>query len=84
MTIIARYPARCATCQGSISPGQSIEWAKGSLARHTSCAPTARPVSPQRRGSGRRARGTWTGCACGSVEEYARPGDCSSCRHDRD
>lgn len=29
-------------------------------------------------------RGTWTGCSCGSVEEYARPRDCWTCRHDRD
>lgn len=28
-------------------------------------------------------RGTWTGCSCGSVEEYARANDCSSCQHDR-
>ena len=44
----------------------------------------ARPLSPQRGGSGRSRRGTWTGCSCGSVEEYERPGDCRSCRHDRD
>lgn len=28
-------------------------------------------------------RGTWTGCRCGSVEEYERANDCASCRHDR-
>lgn len=38
--------------------------------------------SPQRGGSGRSGRGTWTGCHCGSVEEYSRPSDCWSCRHD--
>lgn len=32
----------------------------------------------------RRSRGTWTGCSCGSVEEYDRPSDCWSCRFDRD
>ena len=38
-----------------------------------------RPVT-----SGRtRGRGTWTGCRCGSVEEYERDGDCRSCQHDR-
>lgn len=31
----------------------------------------------------RRSRGTWTGCSCGSVEEYSRPSDCASCEHDR-
>lgn len=37
------------------------------------------------RGRGGRSgrRGTWTGCSCGSVEEYERPNDCASCRHDR-
>jgi len=28
-------------------------------------------------------RGTWTGCSCGSVEEYARERDCWTCQHDR-
>lgn len=40
---------------------------------------------PRRSSSGRsyRRRGTWTGCSCGSVEEYARESDCASCSHDR-
>ena len=42
-----------------------------------------RPRSPQRGGSGRSRRGTWTGCSCGSVEEYERDSDCRSCQHDR-
>lgn len=47
------------------------------------CFSSQRPLSPQRGGSGRGVRGTWTGCSCGSVEEYERRSDCSSCRHDR-
>ena len=39
--------------------------------------------SPQRGGSGHSRRGTWTGCSCGSVEEYERASDCWTCRHDR-
>lgn len=31
----------------------------------------------------RRSRGTWTGCYCGSVEEYERNSDCVDCRRDR-
>lgn len=38
------------------------------------------PSAPR---SSSRRRGTWTGCSCGSVEEYERDGDCFSCRHDR-
>lgn len=30
-----------------------------------------------------RRRGTWTGCACGSVEEFEKNGDCWTCQHDR-
>ena len=48
------------------------------------CSMTSDDVSPEPRGSGRSRRGTWTGCSCGSVEEYERPSDCRSCRHDRD
>ncbi|MFH1572232.1 MAG: hypothetical protein ABIL09_29850 [Gemmatimonadota bacterium] len=31
----------------------------------------------------RGGRGTWTGCSCGSVDEYEKPSDCWTCRHDR-
>ena len=33
--------------------------------------------------SAKRSRGIWTGCSCGSVEEYERDNDCFTCRHDR-
>jgi hypothetical protein len=36
-----------------------------------------RPAAP------RRNRGTWTGCTCGSVEEYEKSSACWTCRHDR-
>lgn len=35
-----------------------------------------------RSGNGK-SRGTWTGCSCGSVEEYERASDCASCQFDR-
>ena len=38
-------------------------------------APAAAPAQ--------RHRGTRTGCACGSVDEYSKPSDCWNCRHDR-
>jgi len=31
-----------------------------------------------------RRRGTWSGCSCGSVEEYTKSSDCWSCKHDAD
>jgi UvrD-like helicase C-terminal domain/AAA domain len=30
MTITARFPGRCATCGGAVSPGQQVEWDKAS------------------------------------------------------
>lgn len=39
------------------------------------------PKRSFRRG-GQRRRGTWTGCRCGSVEEYSKPSDCWTCQHD--
>lgn len=34
------------------------------------------------RGGSHRSRGTWTGCSCGSIEEYSRDSDCAQCRFD--
>lgn len=34
------------------------------------------------RSRSRRSRGTWTGCSCGSIEEYTRDSDCATCQHD--
>jgi hypothetical protein len=48
MTITARYAATCATCHQSITPGQKIEWSKGTPARHTTCAASA-PSAPRPR-----------------------------------
>jgi len=28
------------------------------------------------------SRGTRTGCRCGSIQEYSRPSDCWTCKHD--
>lgn len=49
MTITARYASRCASCGGSVTPGQQVEWAKGSPVRHTACeATSATPAAPKR------------------------------------
>jgi len=61
-----------------------VIWAGGgvSICSIDSTASGPRSSQSSRRGA-RGTRGTWTGCACGSVEEYERPGDCRSCQHDR-
>lgn len=43
---------------------------------------TAPKQSFVRRGGSSRRRGTWTGCRCGSVEEYSKDSDCWTCKHD--
>lgn len=41
MTITARYAATCGTCHQPVTPGQSIEWTRGSRdVRHTRCGTT--------------------------------------------
>ena len=49
--------------------------------RETHCATQSMDRKPA--ASPRRSRGTWTGCTCGSVEEYEKSSDCWNCRHDR-
>lgn len=41
MTITAKYPSTCPDCDQAITPGQKVEWERGSKARHASCAGTA-------------------------------------------
>ena len=57
MTITAKHASTCATCRAPITPGQRIEWAKGSPDRHTACGattvappPTGRVVTVERVG----------------------------------
>lgn len=50
MTIVAKFPSRCACCGGSIQPGEKIEWKKGEPARHARCAAKpARASTPRER-----------------------------------
>ncbi|OFW37672.1 MAG: hypothetical protein A3J29_06265 [Acidobacteria bacterium RIFCSPLOWO2_12_FULL_67_14b] len=50
MTITAKYASTCTTCHQTITPGQQIEWERGSTAvRHTSCdtaTTTTAPAAP--------------------------------------
>jgi hypothetical protein len=77
MTITAKYPSKCAACGGAISAGERIEWSKGTPVVHTQCPDSPAPA-PARKSH--RRRGTWTGCSCGSVEEYSKASDCRTCR----
>lgn len=61
-----------------------VAWTDGAVSLCRVAADlTARTPRGARRTTAARTRGTWTGCSCGSVEEYARESDCRSCRHDR-
>lgn len=52
MTITARYASTCSACHQTITPGQQIEWERGSkIVRHTRCetasqAPVSAPSAP--------------------------------------
>lgn len=68
MSITAKYPARCATCHGNITPGQKIEWTKGEPVRHTACGAavqTAAATTPGR-------------CKCGKAID-AKYSQCYGC-----
>ena len=94
MSITAKYAATCATCRAAITPGQKIEWVKGSPVRHSSCgggcaAAPKRERSSREMGYGGTAQlgGRRTGCQCGSREDrrgqlLASPRNCRSCEHD--
>lgn len=91
MTITAKYAATCPVCNCAITPGQKIEWSKGSKARHTVCgatgtATTQTASAPKSRGQYARS-GKWTGCSCGSREDgYGQlipaRNNCWTCQHD--
>lgn len=55
MTINAKYPGRCKSCGGAISIGDSVEWSKGSGARHVSCERAPQSVPRVHASSRRRA-----------------------------
>ena len=59
----------------------AITWSAGGV--HLCKVNSASSSGSNSRSQGR-SRGPWTGCSCGSVEEYAKSSDCRSCRHDRD
>lgn len=46
--ITARFASTCPTCSQRIQPGQSVQWTKGSPARHSDCTqPTQTPQIPR-------------------------------------
>lgn len=85
MIITAKFASVCPCCNSRIAVGSKVEWQSGQKARHVACAsaPGARIVAsaPARITSSAR-RGKWTGCSCGSVEEYTKNSDCWHCKHD--
>lgn len=46
MTITARYASTCPTCSCAITPGQQVEWTRGSAARHVDCGSTTATSAP--------------------------------------
>lgn len=42
MIIVAKFASRCACCGQTIRPGDKIDWAKGTAARHAACAAGSR------------------------------------------
>jgi hypothetical protein len=66
-----------ATAKGWRVPAAKAAQAQALVSGAPRQAYTPRPTS-----AAPRTRGTWTGCRCGSVEEYSKPSDCWTCKHD--
>lgn len=47
MQMRAKYSGKCGRCNGLIAVGESILWAPGAGARHTTCPPRPIPVAPR-------------------------------------
>jgi len=88
MTITAKYAGTCPACRQPIAPGQKVEWAKGSQARHVTCVSAAdggaTRVFVRDMPRGGALRGRRTGCRCGSIEGYPRSSDCRQCQYDNE
>jgi hypothetical protein len=61
--------------KGWLVPDDRAEAARRLVDAAGKCS-TGRPSYP------RCSRGTWTGCSCGSVEEFSKDSDCRQCRFD--
>lgn len=78
MTITARYASTCPTCRGPVTPGQRVEWTRGSKAVHTSCsagtpAPAPRSAPSRSRSGQPRSAGSTVqgeGIVVGSTDRY--------------
>jgi hypothetical protein len=93
MIITAKFASVCPCCSSRIAVGAKVEWNRGEKAKHVACggavqaaaataAPAARTMVVGAAPARRARKGTWTGCSCGSVEEYSKDSDCWTCRHD--
>lgn len=57
MTITAKFPGTCPTCNSAIRAGDKVEWSKGAKARHTACgASSSSTTRPQSSTAGRYGR----------------------------
>lgn len=90
MTITAKYAATCPCCRAAITPGQQVEWTKGTPAKHTACASngaavaaaparTAATAYGQRVGASRAAWGARRGMGAGHGAAGSVPGYSSYC-----
>lgn len=61
---------------------ERVVWTDGQVAICATESLDRAPSASRGGSSRRRSRGTWTGCSCGSVEEYSKASDCWTCKHD--
>lgn len=86
MTISAKFATVCPCCNNRINVGDKVEWAKGSKARHVSCAgkPAAVSAPSAVKSAYRRARGAryCEGWGADNPHKPCAPYTCTQCGND--
>ena len=80
MTITAKFPSRCARCNGAITVGQQIDWVRGEKPMHAGCdAPVARAAAGTLPGTYSRPTPRFTCRRCGDHRDTTISGRCDDC-----
>jgi GTP cyclohydrolase FolE2 len=88
MTITAKFASVCPCCTARITPGQKVEWSKGSPARHVTCVGSAvhaqRPAATRHMATTRHYRAPYGKIECDECGDYVTRGSVcweTGCRH---
>ncbi len=77
MVITARFSSVCPSCHVSIAIGTSVEWSRGTKARHVDCTTASQaPTEPRRSAPASRYRSHYTRFSSGAEVFTNKRGRC--------